>query len=255
MRPRVRRPNVTFAQASPPSQLTPLGGADREMPHEPSRLLVAGDLHAAQSWFENLVYHAREQRCQAILQLGDRGYWPRIKRYDDFLRSLPRQLEGAGLDLYFVEGNHEDLDALFDTDFPQVGPFRKIEERVYHLPRGAQWSWHGLRFVSVGGGYSLDKNLRIPGYDWFERETLSKRELHAISRRSSGGSGEERPHERRLAHGAEAVAVAGFDRVRPRGSGIRCPARGPLTFSARCRFRRTKAAERTSSSPTSSRRS
>jgi len=28
------------------------------------------------------------------------------------------------------------------------------------------------------------------------------------SRRSSGGSGEERPHERRLPHGAEAVAVA-----------------------------------------------
>lgn len=165
---------------TPPSPLSPLAGADREMPHEPSRLLVAGDLHADESWFENLVYYAREQRCQAILQLGDLGYWPRIKHCDDFLRSLPRQLEGADLDLYFVEGNHEDLDALFDTDFPQVGPFRKIEERVYHLPRGAQWRWHGLRFVSVGGGYSLDKELRIPGYDWFERETLSEGELHAI---------------------------------------------------------------------------
>jgi len=149
------------------------------MPHEPSRLLVAGDLHADESWFENLVVYAREQRCQAILQLGDLGYWPRSK-HDEFLRSLPRQLAGAELDLYFVEGNHEDLDALFDTDFPQVGPFRKIEERVYHLPRGAHWSWHGLRFLSVGGGYSLDKELRSPGYDWFERETLSEGELQAI---------------------------------------------------------------------------
>lgn len=52
---------------------------------------------------------------------------------------MPRQLEGADLDLYVVEGTHEDLDALFDTDFLQVGPFRKIEERVFHLPRGAQW--------------------------------------------------------------------------------------------------------------------
>jgi len=96
---------------TPPSPLSPLVRADREMPHEPSRLLVAGDLHADESWFENLVYYAREQRCQAILQLGDLGYWPRIKHYDDFLRTLPRQLEGADLDLYFVEGNHEDLDA------------------------------------------------------------------------------------------------------------------------------------------------
>ena len=66
---------------TPPSPLSPLVGADREMPHEPSRLLVAGDLHADESWFENLVYYAREQRCQAILQLGDLGYWPRIKHY------------------------------------------------------------------------------------------------------------------------------------------------------------------------------
>lgn len=61
------------------------------------------ELHADESWFENLVYYTREQRCEAILQLGDLGYWPRIKRYDDFLRSLPRQLEGADLDLYFVD--------------------------------------------------------------------------------------------------------------------------------------------------------
>ena len=124
-------------------------------PHPLEEIAVVGqayDIFADESWFENLVHYVREQRCQAILQLGDLGYWPRIRHYDDFLRSLPRQLEGADLDLYFVEGNHEDLDALFDTEFPQVGPFRKIEARVYHLPRGAQWRWRGLRFVSVGGG-------------------------------------------------------------------------------------------------------
>jgi len=176
------------------------------MPHEPSRLLVAGDLHADESWFENLVYYAREQRCQAILQLGDLGYWPRIKHYDDFLRSLPRQLEGADLDLYFVEGNHEDLDALFDTDFAQVRPFRQIEERVYHLPRGAQWRWHGLRFVSVGGGYSLDKKLRIPGYDWFERETLSEGESTRSSRSEARSTFSSRTTARRGSRSSSACS-------------------------------------------------
>jgi hypothetical protein len=48
-----RRP---WRRRDAPAPLSPLVGADPEMPHEPSRLLVAGDLHADESWFENLVY-------------------------------------------------------------------------------------------------------------------------------------------------------------------------------------------------------
>lgn len=147
---------------------------------EPQRILVAGDIHGDEGWFRELVARARAADCQAIVQLGDLGYWPRIKHYSDFLDALPHALVEAEIDLFFIEGNHDDVDVLLDDDLTEAGVFRRVAERVFYIPRGTRWGWGGVRFLGVGGGYSLDRDLRRAGFDWFERETLSEAELAAI---------------------------------------------------------------------------
>ncbi len=42
----------------------------------PRRVLVAGDIHGNVSWIRRLCDLAQQHDCDAILQLGDFGFWP-----------------------------------------------------------------------------------------------------------------------------------------------------------------------------------
>lgn len=153
------------------------------LPAKPSRLLVAGDSHGNLGHLQYLIAWAQESGCDAILHLGDFGYWPRWSDYLDYGREL---LEQAALPLYFVEGNHEQYVEL-SKPHPEVGPFRLVvpagapgRAGIWHIPRGARWRWQGIRFLGVGGAYSIDKDLRGPGIDWFPQELLSDEEYQGI---------------------------------------------------------------------------
>jgi hypothetical protein len=154
-----------------------------ELPSEPTRLLVAGDSHGDPLHLNFLVERAEERGCDAILHLGDFGFWP---KWSDFLDETQLLLEQAALQLYFVEGNHEDYRRLLQS-FPQVGPFRLVvppsahgDGWIWHTARGARWRWRGIRFLGIGGGYSIDKQARVRGIDWFPEETLSGEEYKRV---------------------------------------------------------------------------
>ena len=154
-----------------------------ELPPEPSRLLVAGDSHGDIQHARFLIERAQAQRCDAILHLGDFGFWPKWTDFLDYTRLL---LDDTGLPLYFVEGNHEDYPRLLKP-VPQAGPFRLVVPPkttggggIWHITRGARWSWRGIRFLGVGGGYSVDKQLRGPGIDWFPEESISDEHYEQI---------------------------------------------------------------------------
>jgi predicted phosphodiesterase len=153
------------------------------LPPEPSRLLVAGDSHGNLGHLQYLIAWAQESGCDAILHLGDFGYWPKWSDYLEYGREL---LEQAALPLYFVEGNHEQYVDLYKPH-PEVGSFRLVvppgvpgRAGIWHIPRGTRWRWQGIRFLGVGGAYSIDKELRGPGIDWFPEELLSDEEYQRI---------------------------------------------------------------------------
>lgn len=154
---------------------------------EPRRLLVAGDSHANPAHLRFLVERAAEQRCDAVLHLGDLGFWPRADGGRRFLLLARQELSRASLPLYFIDGNHEDYPALQALEQAEGELFRRAlppEQTggagVWHIPRGTRWTWHGVSFLGVGGGYSLDKELREADVDWFADETLRDDEVTAI---------------------------------------------------------------------------
>lgn len=155
------------------------------LPPEPTRLLVAGDSHGDPNHIKFLVEQAVEHHCEAILHLGDLGFYP--KWAPEFLDFTGHMLKQNELALYFVEGNHEDYPRLHHPRHRQVGPFRRIElskgmgtGTIWHIPRGARWNWRGIRFLGVGGAYSIDRHERGPGIDWFFEETLSEEDCQLI---------------------------------------------------------------------------
>lgn len=147
-------------------------------PIEPQRLLLAGDAHLNGGWLEQLVAIASEQDCQAIVQLGDLGFFPRRPVARHVLGRLEQRLAEYELDFYFLEGNHDDLDALWRTKRRMRGPFVEIGPHLFYLRRGCRFSWRGVHFLAVGGAYSIDQGWRRraelqPRTLWWPEETLT----------------------------------------------------------------------------------
>ena len=119
------------------------------MNRQPKRLLLAGDTHGNSSWVSELCRLAETNECDAILQLGDFGYWPHTEWGQQFLAQASIDSKKAGLSgLYFIDGNHENHDALADirSEHPEGMP--AVADNVYWIPRGHRWTWHDTNSVS-----------------------------------------------------------------------------------------------------------
>lgn len=154
----------------------------------PDRITIAGDWHADRAWAVAAIRAAAGAGSRIVLHLGDFGIWP-----GDFggtyLDAVEQALADTGLTLAFVDGNHEDfaqLLALPVTPLDDGTPgLRRVRPGIYHLPRGARWSWGGLRWLALGGAASVDRAWRKPGISWWPEESLTAGDV----RRAGEGGG------------------------------------------------------------------
>jgi len=138
-----------------------------------TRILFAGDVHGNLSHVRRLLAVAIRERCDRIVQLGDFGYWPHMSDFDDEVAELSAK---AGIAWYWLDGNHENFDALEDAvDMASPVPVLMANGLTY-LPRGCTWEWDGVRFMAFGGGYSIDKQWRVEGSSWWPQELPTRLE-------------------------------------------------------------------------------
>jgi predicted phosphodiesterase len=116
-------------------------------------LLVFGDVHCDRPHLRGLIERAVEERCDALVSLGDLYYLPRDPEGRRFLRSAGARLRRAGLELLFVDGNHDDDQALADARArtPAPGPV-PLGYGLHHLPAGTRFRLGRLRCLAYGGG-------------------------------------------------------------------------------------------------------
>jgi hypothetical protein len=138
----------------------------------PEKIAFAGDWHADAPYALTAVNWAKDQGVDTMVHVGDFGY-----RFVDgfsasFIRSLTDELKKLDMQLYFVDGNHDNHEFLasLPTEFNGT---RKVTEQVVYMPRGLRWTWGELDFLALGGAYSVDKPRRIPGQSWWPGETIS----------------------------------------------------------------------------------
>src|SRR4051812_35114797 len=120
-----------------------------------TRLLVFGDLHCDRRHLRTLVERAVEQRCDALVSLGDLCYLPREPEGRRFLRSTGALLRRAGLELLLVDGNHDDAESLARAGArarPSGGPV-PLGYGLHHLPAGTRFRLGHLRCLAYGGAF------------------------------------------------------------------------------------------------------
>lgn len=148
---------------------------------DPTQILVAGDWHGNTNWAVSVIRGLptllSNESPRLILHCGDFGIWPGQAGHK-YLQAVDRALEQAGAVLWFVDGNHEWFPALEQA--AQVTGKGWIRDRIWHLPRGHRWSWHGRTWLALGGGVSLDKAARTPGKTWWPQEEITHEQAAEI---------------------------------------------------------------------------
>ncbi|BDD84457.1 hypothetical protein TPB0596_42200 [Tsukamurella pulmonis] len=140
------------------------------MKRAPDLVAISGDWHGNTAWAVHVVHQAAKRGVDVIVQVGDFGLWPG-KWGIEYLDELNRALDDAGVELMWVDGNHDDHDQL--AKWPLTDGVHQIRPRITHLPRGHRWSWHGKTWLALGGAVSIDRARRIPTRTWWSEEVTT----------------------------------------------------------------------------------
>jgi predicted phosphodiesterase len=122
-----------------------------------------------------MIRTAKRNGADAIVQAGDFGF----TFNHNFMRHIRHALEETGLELFFVDGNHDEHPQLFNRwklDSQGFGVPRyvgKEENRIHYIPRGHRWLWNGKVFMGLGGAVSVDRQYRVQGQSWWSEETIT----------------------------------------------------------------------------------
>lgn len=143
------------------------------------RILLAGDWHGNRAWAETAFAAAAANGCAQVLQLGDFGLWPgRVEAWLDHVDALAG---AAGAPLTWIDGNHEDHDALDGWRAVQdADGLVTMREHVTWATRGARWQWDERRFGALGGAVSFDRFLRRAGANWWPQEVTTQADVDRL---------------------------------------------------------------------------
>lgn len=103
------------------------------------------------------------------------GIWFGDKRDDYWLDWL----ENKKFTTLFVDGNHENFDALekYEECSWNGGKVQFIRPSVIHLMRGYVYDIEGMTFFTMGGGLSIDKAYRREHISWWPQEIPTEEEI------------------------------------------------------------------------------
>ena len=149
-------------------------------------IYIRGDTHGELSCFtdEKMPGQSAWAAGDKLIITGDFGFVFRGERENLLERSKLDTLARKPYEILFVDGNHENFDAL--EAYPQVtrygAPVHQIRPNIFWLRRGYVYTIENRTFFVMGGGYSLDKAWRMKyqacGGEriWFEKEMPSPAE-------------------------------------------------------------------------------
>ena len=120
-------------------------------------IYVTGDLHGNGLRFQPQYFPEQSEMTKNdyMIACGDFGcVWNGDKSDDPQLD----RLEGLPFTVLFVDGNHENFDALKEYPVEQWhgGMVHKIRPHVIHLMRGQAFKLQGCTFFTMGGAQSHD---------------------------------------------------------------------------------------------------
>lgn len=152
--------------------------------------MMQGDTHGNGPWVRAVIDHAKRQKADIIFQLGDFGIWGG-KAGRRYVENVSDWATEAGVPFYFLDGNHENFDKLRlwtkDSEPDEHGMLEVLPNLLYS-PRGNIFDMGGLKFMTMGGAVSVDKEWRIeqerrqnaPRTLWWDDEEITWADVESV---------------------------------------------------------------------------
>jgi len=113
-----------------------------------------------------------------LIICGDSGLvWEGRDREDEYWQKWMNMKKYTTL---FVDGNHENHNKLdeLEVEIWNGGKIHKLKDSLIHLMRGQVYDINGLKFFTMGGAESTDKEYRKENISWWSRELPSEDEYN-----------------------------------------------------------------------------
>ena len=119
-------------------------------------------------------------RDDYLIVLGDFGlYWE--DEYDETFLYLMDFYQSRNYTVLWIDGNHENHDWIDELPVTEWNGGKVHRDRnVIHLMRGQVFQIDGLKFFTMGGARSVDKEMRVEGISWWKREELNYEEQEEV---------------------------------------------------------------------------
>ena len=138
-------------------------------------IYITGDTHGSIERFKPFKKLFPKYR-DFLLVCGDFGF---IWNGTESERKELLKLEKFACNILFVEGTHDNLDAL--SEFPMEhfrgGMVRRLAKNVFWLQRGNIYDIDGVKIFAFGGGESYDADEREEGVNWWRNELATVEEI------------------------------------------------------------------------------
>lgn len=157
-------------------------------------IYITGDTHGDFTSIMWFLYNTKTTKDDVLIILGDVGINYNLNLYDDLVKT---ELDKEQISFLCINGNHEErpenietyhlkhikhkafeADCYVEDEYPNL---YFLKNGAFKLVEDSQNKGTDLRCLSISGAYSVDKDYRLKhGYQWFESEELTDKEMTEI---------------------------------------------------------------------------
>lgn len=143
-----------------------------------SKIAFLGDLHGnTNNAYKLIDFIMEHNNPDLLIQVGDMGVMGEL--FEKYLNKLNKKLESYNIELWFIDGNHENFNWLLNKVKNPHG-LNSITSKIKYIPRGTMLTLGKRNFYFCGGAFSIDKFMRTIYKSWWPQETLSKEETEEL---------------------------------------------------------------------------
>lgn len=147
-----------------------------------TKFYVVGDVHGDISFASAVCRAAEHEEVSNIFQVGDFGVWDHQPDGVYFLDKLAENAALRGVDWYVTLGNHENYDSIERYQAVSTSSFIPLRDRITVLGnKTAVFEMDGIKFASVGGAVSIDRDIRKPGSSWWPQESTKYGDVQRLA--------------------------------------------------------------------------
>jgi Icc-related predicted phosphoesterase len=136
------------------------------------KVLAEGDWHGNREFIQQFYdEYLPTVQVDKIVHTGDLTVAWGPSDCESFFDFLAELVARSGIPFYFIDGNHEYFDVLFERYLKgDTERFVEIRPNLFYIPRGYAWEWDGVRFMGFGGAYSIKGSSSVMYQNWFPNE-------------------------------------------------------------------------------------